>query len=340
MRRSVALPPEKLRTRLLIEVLGALLHKSGLSKEYGWRIRNRLFQKLVPQNEILEADVVVGFDTASDILAERCRRAGRRLVLDQTTPARSFKARIFRELGIFTSETNRHASVEQGEKREQAGATKIIVASTFCRESFSENSAIQKKTVVIPYGFESGFLSIGRSREYSQLSKRTRFLYVGNLGRHKGVETLKEAWVKLRSMSANLQVVGAGSQATHRELRKMGVETHGQMSLEGVAKEMAAADVFVFPSYFEGFGRVILEAMAAGLPVITTLNTGGPDVILQGKEGLLVPAGDAAQLGQALASMVQNPAGAVEMGRRAHARAAQLTWAEYGKNYVRMLQTL
>jgi glycosyltransferase involved in cell wall biosynthesis len=53
-----------------------------------------------------------------------------------------------------------------------------------------------------------------------------------------------------------------------------------------------------------------------------------------GREGKIVPAGDAAQLGQALASMIQNPAGTAEMGRRAHARAVQMTWKLYGQRYV------
>ena len=103
---------------------------------------------------------------------------------------------------------------------------------------------------------------------------------------------------------------------------------------------MAKADVLVFPSLFEGFGLVLLEAMAAGLAVVTTPNTAGPDLMEDGREGKIVPAGDTAQLGQALASMVRNPAGTAEMGRRAHARAAQLTWVEYGQNYYQMLQRL
>lgn len=296
-------------------------------------MRNRLFQKLVPEKEILEADVVVGFDTASDVLAERCRRAGRRLVLDQTTPRRSFKAKIFRELGIPVPELSLHASVEDGERREQTGANKIVVASTFCRESFAEDSALQDKIAVLPYGVEPAFLSAGLGRNSSQAAGPTRFLYVGNLGRHKGIETLKQAWVKLESMGATLRVVGSGARNLQEELRGLGVEVAGQTDQEGVAKAMAAADVLVFPSYFEGFGRVILEAMAAGLPVITTRNTGGPDIIEEGKEGFLIPAKDAMALEGKMRFFISNAKAVQQMGRLAHLRALDFTWDAYGRRY-------
>jgi glycosyltransferase involved in cell wall biosynthesis len=100
---------------------------------------------------------------------------------------------------------------------------------------------------------------------------------------------------------------------------------------------MARCDVLVFPSLFEGFGLVILEAMAAGLPVIASRNTGGPDVIEEGKEGFIVPAGDAEALRQKMDWCERNSEKVAEMGRAAHQKAMGFTWEKYGEKYSQLL---
>jgi starch synthase len=105
-------------------------------------------------------------------------------------------------------------------------------------------------------------------------------------------------------------------------------------------REMSEADVFVFPSLFEGFALVILEAMAAGLPVITTPNTAGPDLIEDGKEGLIVPAGDVEALRTAMESLLNNPERARAMGRAAHEKAKEYTWERYGERWEALVREL
>ena len=95
--------------------------------------------------------------------------------------------------------------------------------------------------------------------------------------------------------------------------------------------------MLVFPSLFEGFGLVILEAMAAGLPVIASRNTGGPDVIEEEKEGFIVPAGSVEALREKMGWLIQNPSQAVEMGHKACVWAQRFTWKIYGEKYQAML---
>ena len=103
---------------------------------------------------------------------------------------------------------------------------------------------------------------------------------------------------------------------------------------------MSEADAFVFPSLFEGFALVILEAMAAGLPVITTPNTAGPDLIEDGKEGLIVPAGDANALREAMQSLLHNPERARSMGRAAHEKTKEFTWERYGERWEALVRDI
>jgi glycosyltransferase involved in cell wall biosynthesis len=78
--------------------------------------------------------------------------------------------------------------------------------------------------------------------------------------------------------------------------------------------------------------------MAAGLPVIATQNTGGPDVIGEGREGFVVPAGNAEALREKMEWFINNPEKAAEMGKAAHRKAKECTWEKYGAEYARLIQ--
>jgi glycosyltransferase involved in cell wall biosynthesis len=74
-------------------------------------------------------------------------------------------------------------------------------------------------------------------------------------------------------------------------------------------------DVFVFPTYREGMGKVLLEAAASGVPAVSTRVTGVIDVVVDGVTGILVPPGDANALAQAVASLLDDPSLAKRMAR-------------------------
>src|SRR5207253_4803792 len=86
---------------------------------------------------------------------------------------------------------------------------------------------------------------------------------------------------------------------------------------------MHAMDVFAMPSIWEGFGLVLLEAMAAGRPIVASRVATIPEVVLDGETGLLVPAGDPLALADALAHLAQQPALAARMGEAGRERLRQ-----------------
>jgi starch synthase len=140
---------------------------------------------------------------------------------------------------------------------------------------------------------------------------------------------------EILKQNAELRLVGGGEQPEPLPQR---VVCLGQTPREALLREMSEADVFVFPSLFEGFALVILEAMAAGLPVITTPNTAGPDLIEHGKEGLIVPAGDVKALQTAMESLLNDPERARAMGRAAHEKAKEYTWERYGERWEALVR--
>jgi glycosyltransferase involved in cell wall biosynthesis len=93
----------------------------------------------------------------------------------------------------------------------------------------------------------------------------------------------------------------------------------------------AAADVFCLLSIEEGLALVILQAMAMGLPVIVTPNTGAEEIITDGEEGFIVEAGDSATVTERLQWLADHEDQRVEMGRRAQAKVAKgFSWTDYG----------
>ena len=152
---------------------------------------------------------------------------------------------------------------------------------------------------------------------------------VGRLTEQKGHAYLLEAFVTVvqELPSARLLVVGDGElrpalerQAAHLGLRG-GVTFTGHR--EDVPRIMMALDVLVMPSLWEGFGLVLLEAMAASKPVIASQVSAIPEIVVEGETGLLVPPKDPENLSRALLALLRDPAWAREMGRRGCQRLEQ-----------------
>jgi glycosyltransferase involved in cell wall biosynthesis len=104
--------------------------------------------------------------------------------------------------------------------------------------------------------------------------------------------------------------------------------------------EMARQDVLVFPSLFEGFGLVILEAMAQGVPVITTEATAGPEVITEGEDGFIVPIRDANAIAARLDQLATDRERLRAMSVAAHAKAARLGWENYRAGLVAAVKSV
>jgi glycosyltransferase involved in cell wall biosynthesis len=157
-------------------------------------------------------------------------------------------------------------------------------------------------------------------------------LFVGRLASNKGLFTLLEAWQAM-PRDATLLIAGDGHLAPRlavraRELGLQGrVRLLGALSDEDLRASYAAADVFVLPSEYEAFGIVLLEAMAAGKPVVATRTGGMVEVVEEGRTGLLVPVGDTAALAEAMQGLLQDLPRARAMGEAGRGRVQEaFTW--------------
>jgi glycosyltransferase involved in cell wall biosynthesis len=342
-RRKVAIASKKLRTVPWLEWAALILSKTGIDAEKVWHWRNRIFQNLIPDKEIAEADVVIGFDTGSWLLAQKAKALGKKFILDQSIGHPAARIPELKKMGRAEEAWNepylpRPGRLADWEKVEHEMADRIVVGSRFTKNTLIGQGVTDSKIRILPYGVGEEFVAAGKRRAENRKDEKIRFLFLGQLAQRKGVQFLLEAWKGLPAGRRELVLMGGGSRYRWRQMAGEGVIFRGQAGRKEVLEEMGQSDVLVLPSLFEGFGLVILEAMAAGLPVITTTNTGGPDMIEDGKEGFIVPAGNVEALREKMSYFIQNPEQASKMGQSSHQKARQYTWERYGSLYAKIVE--
>jgi glycosyltransferase involved in cell wall biosynthesis len=160
-------------------------------------------------------------------------------------------------------------------------------------------------------------------------------VYAGVLTPLKGVHVLLDAFAAIAAAHPGVRLVLVGAPvdasyaaALHQQVERSGLADRvlflGHLTQTELATRVAGACVFVLPSFSEGLGRVVFEAMACGVPVVASDVGGIPDIVEAGVNGWLVPPGDAAALAERLGWMLSHPEEAACMGRRAKASVAAI----------------
>lgn len=209
----------------------------------------------------------------------------------------------------------------------------IFVASSFTRKTLEGTGIDGRPVYLIPYGAPQG--TQPRTEKVATGSGKLRVLFVGSLGQRKGLSYLLEA-ANLLGSAVQLTLIGRPAGEICPPVRAAITKFRYLPSLphQEVLAEMGRHDVLVFPSLFEGFGLVILEAMSQGLPVITTPHTAGPDIINEGHDGFIVPIRSSLAIAERLAWFAEHREETRAMGESARAKAAEFTWANYGARIV------
>jgi glycosyltransferase involved in cell wall biosynthesis len=183
----------------------------------------------------------------------------------------------------------------------------------------------------IPYCCNlDSFLAIPRPRTRAG---NVRFLYCGQLIPRKGVDLLMRAFCEVAEQHHNvtLTLVGDGplqselAAAVPEPLRPQ-VRFTGFQPVDALPKFFADADVFVIPSRHDGWGVVVNQAVAAGLPVIASDAVGAAaDLVAEGKNGYIVPAGETAPLAAAMRLIVSQPDQIDAFSEQSRRRASECT---------------
>ena len=163
------------------------------------------------------------------------------------------------------------------------------------------------------------------------------FGFLGRIVDRKGINELYEVFCAMYEKNDRLRLLLVGpfemSQIADKSLVEKinshpGIINYGKVSQEEVPAFMMAMDVFVLPAWWEGFGNVLIQAAAMGVPVISTTGTGTVDAVAHGYNGLLVPVKDSRMLQEAMEQLLQDDSLRAQLGKNG---------IEWAKNFDRQL---
>jgi glycosyltransferase involved in cell wall biosynthesis len=181
------------------------------------------------------------------------------------------------------------------------------------------------------------------SKKHSLTDGTLRLLFTGTIDARKGIPVLLDVMKQLQELPVTLTLVGPVIPHVIQLIESANlpnVTFKGKVPHCELPTIMPANDVFVFPSYLEGVGLVLLEAMACGLPIINTPATAGPDIIEEGKEGFIIPNGNAAACKQAILNLLEDRNKLAEMGKAGVKKAHTFTWDRSGNAWATFIQKI
>ncbi|MBD2343426.1 glycosyltransferase family 4 protein [Anabaena subtropica] len=221
--------------------------------------------------------------------------------------------------------------VEEGIKRDLKKwemSDLILVPSDFVYDRTVKLGGKADKIVTVPYGIDQDWFNNQPNPQ------RGRVLFVGSVSLRKGNHYLAQATriLQKRKVNCDVRVVGPYEPQAIEHPEFLGPDYVGQCPRTHVRKEFLEADIFVLPTLSDSFALVHLEAMACGVPVITTPNCGS--VVRDGVDGFIVPIRDAQTLADRIEQLLTDNNLRNQMSQNAKARAKEFTWEKYGQRLM------
>jgi len=223
------------------------------------------------------------------------------------------------------------------EEKEYDTADYVVTPSTFAQDSFIEQGYDDEKVKRVPLGINPP----KQSNVYND--DTTYFIYSGSVMLRKGIQYLLSAWDSLDLPNTELIVtsnVDESAQSIVEEFNDT-EDIHFVGWVDDLYEQFGKSSLFVFPSLEDGFGMVVIEAMASGLPVIVSENTGAKDCVREGVDGQVVPIRDSEALAEAMQYMYDNPEERKQMGENAQAYIrSNFTEDDYGERIFSKYQAM
>ena len=225
-------------------------------------------------------------------------------------------------------------------------ADRIVVNSEFMRNNVVAWYRVNpQKVVVIPNGVDQKIFTNCDNR--MPLDGDPSVLYIGHFSTLKGVDILIQSIAHLKSQFPNikLHLVGSGNDHYFSLIaKKEGIEKnvvfHGWAKQPVAACYYKSADICVFPSRHEGFGLVVLEAMASGIPIIASDIPSFREIISDGVDGKLFKTEDSGALSKAIVNLSQDPQLRKELSLNAYQKASQYSWENIADKYILLYKSL
>lgn len=333
------LTKSKVDSNIVLELINRYGHKI-----IGGKLTRRIVyraQSLSNKKYIDQADVFISWSGSSLELIHLAKEKGKKVIVERGSSHYSYQMAILaEEYGLYGITHQVDNFVLERELKEYELADYISIPSTFVKNTFLQYGVPEQKLLVNPYGVD-----LIHFRKVEKRDKIFRIITSGNLSIRKGTRYLLEAFDQLNLPNAEIWHIGS----IHDDIKEWlssykntNVHFLGHKPQNDLYQYYSQGSVFVLMSLEEGMAMVQPQAMACGLPLIISTNTGGSDLISeQGKEGYVIPIRDVEKLKEVLLDLYNNPKKLAQMSQDAQKRVEKgFTWDDYGDRYVSALKRI
>jgi glycosyltransferase involved in cell wall biosynthesis len=280
-------------------------------------------------------DIFVGWSGACLLSFQRAKELGAKTVVERGSSHMAYQTRILEEeydlWGLKFTAT--HPGVYDREIQAYAECDRIAVPSLFVKRTFIEYGIPDDKLIHVPYG-----TSLTEFYPVKKEDNTFRVIHCGAITLRKGVQYLLQAFYELHLPDAELWLVGSVDPEVEPFLKKYKsskIIFKGKQPQSQLRWFYSQCSVFCIASIEEGLAMVQPQAMACGLPIIHTTNSGGDDIVRDGIDGFCIPIRDVRSIQEKILFFYENPDKLAEMGANALKQATtDLSWDSYGKNIV------
>jgi glycosyltransferase involved in cell wall biosynthesis len=328
------IPPDKVTSLLPLEIAfragsrlrRALSLKMDLDPWFHERFDEAASRRLHP-----EANLYVGWSGFSERGLRRAREHGAIAILERGS------AHIEHQRDLLQEEYARYGVAGQlpapdivsKELREYQSADYISIPSGFVKRTFLDKGFPEDKLLRVPYG-----VNLAEFRQAPKQDDTFRVVFVGSMSLRKGVHYLLQAYAELGLRNAELWLIGNLLPEMECFFRRYEgwYRFFGHLPQSDLSRHLSQGSVFALCSIEEGMAMVQAQAMACGLPLVCTTNTGGEDLIENGQEGFIIPIRNVDALKEKILHFYDHPEECRRMGQRAKKRVSEgLTWDRYGE---------
>lgn len=282
-----------------------------------------MFDRWVSKDLDKKADIIICQDALALHRITKAKQLGIISILDYTGP------HIEHHIESMVDEYNRFGikhklyfplEVIQKVKKSYEEADYISVVSSYAKRTFMDKNIPEAKLLLIHLGID-----LDNFYQTKKEDKTFRIIFCGHSCIRKGTHYLLEAFSSLKLRNAELWLIGHVFEDIKEFLKKYEgyYKIIGYIKNNELYKYYSQGSVFILPSLTDAFGMVILEAMACGLPVIATENTGARDVINDKIDGFIIPVRDAESLKKKIIYMYENQNICEQMGQNAKEKIKQ-----------------
>lgn len=288
------------------------------------------FGKFAARTLPKDANLLIGWSSAIKEAIEPAQARGMRVCVERGSTHILHQDRVLRTASARTGlgPPDTPTEIIDRELWEYDNADAIAVPTRYAASTFIAEGVPAEKLIVNPYGVDPDAFE----PPSAPTDGPRRILFAGSVGVRKGVPDLLQAFDKMPA-GTELHLAGPlepGMPELIAGHHRPGLIVHGPLAFARLRELYRLSNVFCLPSIEEGFAQVLLQAMASGLPVVTTDVAGGAELVTIGENGLIVPVGNPDALAAALSDLVADTGRTWEMGRNArHRIETDFRWSHY-----------